>query len=272
MTQNPTAGSHPSPQPLMPERGNYRPVEGSYADGSEYRPLQTDGHDVLCPECGGYGHVPSEKGFAVTCTFCNQGYIPLDDNRVHGLDDQKFVHQLTQEIVKADFGADHQEDLKKQIVALVGDHGHDLILARGLQAMKEEDRIVLSLADPVSMDSVDDLMERTAPRFGPGALAITSMYAAMAALDMEKQRERERARQFAMERRRDREELHRQVQEDNYNQALQLLQDTGKRLRWTQISSRLNPISLRGVKTALKNHPNIVFTKNGKRVFVEWKD
>ena len=187
-------------------------------------------------------------------------------------EDRELVDHLTSEIIKADLDAEHQEDLKQQIVGLVGDHGRDKILAQGLQAMKDGDRVVLTLADPVSLDAIDDVMERTAPRLSSEALVITSLYAAAAAQEAEAQRERQEAQERLDQRRREAEAIHRQVQEDNYNQALNIIQDAGKRLRWTQVSTRLNPISLRGVKVALKHHNNVIFTKKGKRVFVEWKD
>lgn len=77
------------------EKGNYRPIEGSYASGSKYKPLQTDGYNILCPECGGYGYLAGDSSGSIyltaslpkslTCTFCYQGYIPLDDERVFGI-------------------------------------------------------------------------------------------------------------------------------------------------------------------------------------------
>jgi hypothetical protein len=50
-----------------------------WAKGSSYGPLLTDGYNYLCPECGGYGYLPTEK----KCSFCNgEKVIPLDDKRV----------------------------------------------------------------------------------------------------------------------------------------------------------------------------------------------
>jgi hypothetical protein len=66
------------------EKHFYRSFEGSYAIGSKYAPLQTDGYDILCPECGGYGYIMDKK-VMIVCTFCYQGYIPLDDERVVGI-------------------------------------------------------------------------------------------------------------------------------------------------------------------------------------------
>lgn len=67
-------------------RGHYQPVEGSYASGSKYKPLQTDGFDILCPDCGGYATVP-HKGQQVECSFCSgKGHISLEDPRVKGMD------------------------------------------------------------------------------------------------------------------------------------------------------------------------------------------
>jgi DnaJ-class molecular chaperone len=49
------------------------------AIGSEYFPLLTDGHDYLCPTCGGYG-VALDKG---PCKFCDGlQTISLSDPRV----------------------------------------------------------------------------------------------------------------------------------------------------------------------------------------------
>ena len=58
----------------------YQPAKPRvWAEGSEYGPLQTNGIDYLCPECGGYGYTPNEK----TCSFCKgEEVIPLDDNRI----------------------------------------------------------------------------------------------------------------------------------------------------------------------------------------------
>jgi DnaJ-class molecular chaperone len=49
------------------------------AKGSVFSPLQTDGHNYLCPECGGYGYVPKNP----SCAFCDgSGLLELTDTRV----------------------------------------------------------------------------------------------------------------------------------------------------------------------------------------------
>jgi hypothetical protein len=185
--------------------------------------------------------------------------------------DQEFIDNLTKKIIDIDIDEKHKENLKEQIALVVGDHGRDKVMLHGLQMMKEEDKIVLALADPPSIGIHE--MERTAPKLDPAPLLFANPYFLQ---EQEKAREREIERiereARITQRRRVQENLHRIVQEDNCIQALNIIQNAGKRLRWTQVSTRLNPITLKGVKTFLRSHPNIVFTKNGKRQFVEWKD
>jgi len=51
-----------------------------FAEGSVYGPLQTDGFDYLCPDCGGYGFILDKNA---TCEFCKgEGIIPLNDKRI----------------------------------------------------------------------------------------------------------------------------------------------------------------------------------------------
>jgi RecJ-like exonuclease len=61
-------------------RGHYRRTDPAmFAKGSKYGPLQSDGFDYLCPDCGGYGYLPNDP----ECGFCSGvGTIPLDDKRV----------------------------------------------------------------------------------------------------------------------------------------------------------------------------------------------
>ena len=61
--------------------GHYRQRQPAmWATGSQYGPLQCDGCDYLCPECGGYGYL-STKG--ISCDFCKGlGSIALDDPRI----------------------------------------------------------------------------------------------------------------------------------------------------------------------------------------------
>ena len=195
---------------------------------------------------------------------CWDTFIPPLDQ----LSTDDAIATFTKAIDEAELPEDFdRDDLKQQVIAIVGEHGPE-VLNRGLTTRKEGERIVLSVAEPI--------VEKHPPALGKSALAITSLYATTAAEDMARRREREQAQQEARarqaERLRTREALHREVEADNYNTALQLLQDHGKRLRWTQLSTRLNPISLKGVKAALKAHPNVHFEKRGKRLFVEWKE
>lgn len=61
-------------------RHEYRMTSPSkWAAGSKYGPLQTDGTDYLCPDCGGYGKA-LDGG---KCGFCKgKETIPLDDKRI----------------------------------------------------------------------------------------------------------------------------------------------------------------------------------------------
>lgn len=61
-------------------RGQYRlTIPAMVATGSRYGRLQTDTHDYLCPECGGYGYLPGKA----KCDFCGgSGTLSLDDPRV----------------------------------------------------------------------------------------------------------------------------------------------------------------------------------------------
>jgi hypothetical protein len=53
-----------------------------YALGSNYGPLQTDGTDYLCPECGGYGWTQCGN---VCCAFCGgSGILDMADSRITG--------------------------------------------------------------------------------------------------------------------------------------------------------------------------------------------
>ena len=58
------------------------------AEGSDAAALQSDGFNYLCPECGGYGQVPTyrkhiNKSGQKTCVFCKgSGYMDLTDSRV----------------------------------------------------------------------------------------------------------------------------------------------------------------------------------------------
>lgn len=62
-------------------KGHYRVASPEVlAAGSQFGPLQTDGHNYLCPDCGGYGTVPPDR---TKCPFCDgKQTIPLDDERV----------------------------------------------------------------------------------------------------------------------------------------------------------------------------------------------
>ena len=52
----------------------------TWAKGSEFGPLQCDGYDYLCPECGGYGYLYNKDA---RCGFCKGvGRIALDDPRL----------------------------------------------------------------------------------------------------------------------------------------------------------------------------------------------
>ncbi len=64
-------------------KGHYYPTD-VYSFGTMYGPLQCDGFSYLCPDCGGYGHVPTGR-----CAYCkNTGEIALDDPRLlHKIDD-----------------------------------------------------------------------------------------------------------------------------------------------------------------------------------------
>ena len=60
-------------------RGCYSPTK-KIAKGSKYGNLQSDGHNYLCPDCGGYGFLLDTDS---KCSFCNgNGTIALDDDRV----------------------------------------------------------------------------------------------------------------------------------------------------------------------------------------------
>jgi DnaJ-class molecular chaperone len=51
---------------------------GMWAEGSTYGPLQSNGIDYLCPQCGGYGKCSGQD-----CEFCNGvGTIALNDPRI----------------------------------------------------------------------------------------------------------------------------------------------------------------------------------------------
>ena len=77
-------------------KGSYYPTD-KWAIGTKHGPLQSDGCDYLCPDCGGYGFVSGRmttwfvSGRMMTsllkeqlfCQYCNGiGSIPLDDKRV----------------------------------------------------------------------------------------------------------------------------------------------------------------------------------------------
>ena len=66
-------------------KGNFKAEHGTYAIGSAYGPLLTDGHEYLCPDCGGYGTMPTscDKYEGALCEFCDgNGVISLHDLRV----------------------------------------------------------------------------------------------------------------------------------------------------------------------------------------------
>ena len=63
-------------------RRSFTSTENTFAKGSNYGPLQSDGYSYLCPECGGYGFVADDN--AGTCKFCNgTGELALTDERIH---------------------------------------------------------------------------------------------------------------------------------------------------------------------------------------------
>jgi hypothetical protein len=54
-----------------------------FARGATYCgvPLQSDGQEFLCPDCGGYGYVADDN--CGTCPYCvGTGALPLHDQRV----------------------------------------------------------------------------------------------------------------------------------------------------------------------------------------------
>ncbi len=60
-----------SPQPRA--AGHFRPCNARLPD-SEYPNLQTDGHEFLCPDCGGYGWAEGQH-----CNRCyGDGTLPMD--------------------------------------------------------------------------------------------------------------------------------------------------------------------------------------------------
>jgi len=60
-----------------------------WANGSQYGPLQCDGLDYLCPECGGYGFLGTND---TRCEFClGSGTLALDDPRVTTLPPEQEV-------------------------------------------------------------------------------------------------------------------------------------------------------------------------------------
>ena len=62
-----------------------------YAKGSKCGPLQSDGYDYLCPDCGGYGYIADKNS---KCDFCSGfGTIKLNDERVF---EKKFCDDPTE--------------------------------------------------------------------------------------------------------------------------------------------------------------------------------
>jgi len=69
--------------------GEFLLISGKYALDTKYGPLLTDTHAYLCPDCGGWGHIPS----ASVCPYCKGvGEIPLDDSRVVDEDPRRTVN------------------------------------------------------------------------------------------------------------------------------------------------------------------------------------
>jgi len=66
---------------LNGKKGHYDHTRNPmWARGSIYGPLQTDGFDYLCPDCGGYGYICDSNK---KCGFCEgNGTISLDDPRL----------------------------------------------------------------------------------------------------------------------------------------------------------------------------------------------
>jgi DnaJ-class molecular chaperone len=59
-------------------KNHYKLTDDKYINESKYGPLQSNGIDYLCPECGGYGFIDDDR-----CSICNgSGIIALDDVRV----------------------------------------------------------------------------------------------------------------------------------------------------------------------------------------------
>ena len=62
-------------------KNHYKLTDDKYLNGSKYGPLQSDGVDYLCPECGGYGFVGDYR-YRYRCRICKgDGIIALDDVR-----------------------------------------------------------------------------------------------------------------------------------------------------------------------------------------------
>ena len=164
---------------------------------------------------------------------------------------------------------DLPEEVRNQVQALIEEHGADNLGTLSIEKDDNGDVVVRRVEEEPSMrfsDRHPGLMSHT---ITSAALALTQREIAAANKRMMEARRR---RIEAEDRMAERASLREQVLKDNYNTALNLIQDAGRRLRWTQISARLNPLALQGVKASLKQHPNIIFTKKDKRVFVQWKE
>lgn len=170
---------------------------------------------------------------------------------------------------------DLPDEIRDQVKALIEEHGADNL---GTLSIERDDhgKVVVRRLEPEEVSMGVKEHSHSVRSAAPLAnFLITTQLAEMQRVEHEARRKMIRKRAEEMARRREREDRLRDFQEANYNTALQMIQDAGragKRLRWTQISARLNPVALQGVKVALKHHPKITFTKKGKRTFVEWKD
>ena len=59
-----------------------------FAIGSKYGPLLAGKNNYMCPDCGGYGFVPSAK----ICAFCNgSGTISVSDSRIVDYDPRQLL-------------------------------------------------------------------------------------------------------------------------------------------------------------------------------------